>query len=299
MRYTDPKNDKKFADFKKLKYWMPVDLYNGGMEHTTLHLLYSRFWHKFFYDLGLVPTKEPYGSRTSHGVVLAEDGRKMSKSKGNVIRPDEIVSQYGADTLRVYEMFMGPFDQAISWSSESMRGCYRFLNKVWQLFSDKQKIGGSGSKELIPKLHKTVKKVNEDLESMKFNTAVSSLMTFVNDWSEEGRSLSKKDTAAFVKILSPLAPHLAEELWEGLGYKSSVFKQSWPDYDKNLIQEETFQLIIQINGKVRDKVEVSKDISEAEAKETSLKRDKIQNRLEGKKPKKIIYISGKLVNIVV
>jgi leucyl-tRNA synthetase len=278
---------------------LPVDLYNGGMEHTTLHLLYSRFWHKFLYDLGLVPTIEPYQRRYSHGVVLAEDGRKMSKSFNNVIRPDDVITQYGADTLRVYEMFMGPFDQMISWSTKGVQGCWRFLNRIWQLFSDKEKVGQTSDKELITKLHQLIKKVGDDLEVMKFNTAVAAFMEFVNAWSEDKRVLSKKEAEIFLRLLAPLAPHITEELWEKLGHQKSIFLEKWPQYDERLIEEETWQLIIQVNGKVRDKIEVKKGVSEEEVKKLALSQEKIQKWLANKQPKKIIYIPNRLVNLVV
>ncbi len=299
LRYVDPRNDKELADFKKLKYWLPVDIYNGGMEHTTLHLLYSRFWHKFLYDIKVVPTAEPYQRRQSHGVVLAEDGRKMSKSFGNVIQPDDVVKKHGADTLRVYEMFMGPFDQTISWSSEGVQGCFRFLNRVWQLFGNKEKIGKETSKELLTKLHQLIKKVSQDLETMKFNTAVAALMEFFNFWAGEGKVLSKKNAQTLLTVLSPLAPHIAEELWQTLGNKKTIFKEKWPEYDKKLIQEETWQLIIQINGKVRDKIEVEKGISEKQAKEVALESKKIKKWMGKKKLKKSIYIPNRLINLVI
>ncbi len=299
LRYLDPKNQNEFADFKKMEYWLPVDLYNGGMEHTTLHLLYSRFWHKFLYDLGYAPTEEPYQRRVSHGIVLAEDGRKMSKSFGNVIRPDEIVEKYGADTLRVYEMFMGPFDQAIAWSDKSMRGCWRFLNRIWQFYHNQQKIGSSGSQKIIIKLHQTIKKVSQDLEAMKFNTAIAAMMEFINLWSEKEQSLSRQEAEAFLKILAPFAPHLSEELWQKMGNRESIFKQVWPEHSQDLIQEETYQLIIQINGKVRDKIEVKQGISEEEAKKMALNREKIKRWLSGQEPKKVIYLANRLINIVV
>jgi len=298
LRYVDPKNNKELADFKKLKYWLPVDIYNGGMEHTTLHLLYSRFWHKFLYDLKVVPTAEPYQRRQSHGVVLAEDGRKMSKSFNNVIQPDDVVKKYGADTLRVYEMFMGPFDQMISWSTEGVQGCSRFLNRIWQLFNNKEKIGKETSKELLTKLHQLIKKVSQDLETMKFNTAVAALMEFSNFWAGEGKVLSKKDAEIFLRILAPLAPHIAEELWRTLGNKETIFKEKWPKYDEKLIEEETWQLIVQINGKVRDKIEVKKGITEKEVKKIALESEKIKKWLGKKQPKKVIYIPSRLVNLV-
>ena len=307
LRYIDPHNDKKMADFKKLDYWLPVDLYNGGMEHTTLHLLYSRFWHKFLYDLGFVPTIEPYQRRYSHGVVLAEDGRKMSKSFDNVIKPDDVINQYGADTLRVYEMFMGPFDQMINWSTKGVQGCWRFLNRLWQLFNNKQnfkelsslKIGNKTDKELLSKLHQLIKKVSDDLEAVKFNTAVASFMEFVNAWSEDKRVLSKREAEIFLRLLAPFAPHLAEELWEKFGHQKSIFKEKWPQYSQKLIEEETFQLIVQIDGKVRDRIEVKKDISEKEIRELALSREKVRKWLDNKKPRKIIYVPNRLINLVV
>jgi len=299
LRYCDPKNDKKLADIKKIEYWMPVDLYNGGMEHTTLHLLYSRFVYKFLYDIGVAPTIEPYAKRRSHGMVLAPDGRKMSKSFGNVINPDEVVKKYGADSLRLYEMFMGPFEQAINWSTEGLEGCYRFLKRVWNLFQVEDKIGKTTNKDLAQKLHYTIKKIGDDLENMKFNTAVAGMMEFVNLWNEKNNALSKKDAEDFLKILAPFAPHICEELWSKLSHKTSIFKENWPKYDEKLIKKQTFELVIQINGKVRDKVEVNIDISEDDAKKIVLEREKIKNWLKGQAPKKVIFITGRLVNMVI
>ena len=315
LRYCDPHNDKALADYKKLEYWMTpacrgpkniggVDLYDGGMEHTTLHLLYSRFIYKFLYDIKAVPTSEPYAKRRSHGMILASDGRKMSKSFGNVINPDEIIEGYGADSLRLYEMFIGPFDQAINWSTEGLEGCYRFLKKVWGLFSN-DKISQKTNKNLTQKLHYTIKKVSDDLESMKFNTAIASMMEFVNmrialsDRAKKENILSKKDAEKFLKILSVFAPHICEELWQKLGHKSSIFKEKWPKYDEKLIKKETFELVIQVNGKVRDKIEVSVDISEEEVRGLALRRERIKKWLGIKKPKKVIFIKGRLVNIVI
>ncbi len=299
LRYIDPNNNKELADFKKLKYWLPVDLYNGGMEHTTLHLLYSRFWHKFLYDIGIVPTIEPYQRRYSHGVVLSGDSRKMSKSFDNVVRPDDVIVHYGADTLRTYEMFMGPFDQMISWSDKGVQGCFRFINKVWQIFSNKEKFNSRSNRELITKLHQLIKKVNQDLESMKFNTVIAAFMEFINLWAEENNALAKKESEMFLKLLAPFAPHIAEELWEQSGNKKSIFLEKWPKYNKKLIKEETWQLIIQINGKVRDKIEVRQEIPEKKAKEIALSQEKIKKWIDNKEPKKIIYIPNRLVNIVV
>jgi len=307
LRYIDPKNNKKFADEKKMKYWLEpasnslgggVDLYNGGMEHTTLHLLYSRFWHKFLYDLNLVPTPEPYAKRTSHGMVLAEDRRKMSKSWGNVINPDEIVKIYGADALRIYEMFMGPFDQAISWNHNGLVGCHRFLSRVWVLFQDKDKIGKSG-KEIVSKLHQLAKKVGEDIEDMKFNTSVAGMMEFINFWTQEKQALTKKDAEIFLKLLSPFAPHITEEIWFGLGHKKSIFLEKWPEYDPNLIVEDTFELVVQVNGKVRDKIKAAMDISENEAKELALGSEKVGKWVEGKEIRKVIFVKNRLINLII
>ena len=302
IRYTDPHNDKALADPKKIKYWLPVDWYNGGMEHTTLHLLYSRFIYKFLYDIGVVPQSEPYKKRTSHGMVLAEDGQKMSKSFNNVINPDEIVKKYGADALRLYEMFMGPFDEAISWSTQSLVGCYRFLNRIWDLQS---KIKNQKSKvkntiqnlKLKRLLHKTIKKVSEDVENLKFNTAISSLMILVNEM-EKCKFVPVDIFRQFLIILAPFAPHLAEELWHGLENKKSIFKERWPVYDTNLIKDEKIELIVQINGKLRDKIIVKSDIKEIEAKELVMKSEKIKRFLADQSIKRVIFVPGRLINLV-
>lgn len=298
LRYIDPKNKKAFADYKKLEYWTPVDLYNGGMEHTTLHLLYSRFWHKFLYDLGLVPTSEPYAKRTSHGIVLAEDRRKMSKSWGNVLNPDEIVKVYGADTLRAYEMFMGPFDQAISWNHNGLVGCYRFLSRVWNLFYDRKKISKS-NREIISKLHQLIKKVSKDLDGMKFNTAIAGMMEFINFWQQPEQALARKDAEIFLKLLSSVVPHLTEELWQKLGHKKSIFLEKWPEHDPKLIKEETFELVVQINGKVRDKIEALADISEQNAERLALASEKVQKWIEGKEIRKTIFVKNRLINFII
>ena len=300
LRYTDPKNSKKLADEALLKYWMPVDWYNGGMEHTTLHLLYSRFVFKFLWDIKAVPASignEPYKKRTSHGMVLGEGSIKMSKSKGNVINPDTIIKQYGADTLRLYEMFMGPFEQMIPWDAKGVIGCRRFIEKIYKLSKKLQittsKPQNNGLKKL---LHKTIKKVSEDVESMKFNTAVSSMMEFINAWSrlEDNRGsltnsssgqvsevgLDRKDLADFLMILSPFAPHLAEELWSVSGFKEMCCQQKWPKYDEKLIEEKNVLLIVQINGRVRDKIEVKSGITQKEAEKIVLKSSKVKKILE-------------------
>jgi len=298
MRYTDPQNNKALADKKKLKYWLPVDWYNGGMEHTTLHLLYSRFIYKFLFDIKVAPHREPYQKRTSHGIVLAEDGRKMSKSFGNVINPDDIVKEYGADTLRVYEMFMGPFDQTINWSTQGVKGASRFLERVWKLVlecSDNKK----SSDKILRTLHKLNKKIDGDLETTKFNTIIASFMEFTNliqaNKKETGRDIIEK----MLVLLYPFAPHIAEELWQNLGRKKSISFEKWPQYSEKLIKEEKIQLIIQINGKVRDRIEVEADITEKEAKELTLNREKVRKHILDKKVKKVIFVKGKLINIVI
>ncbi len=299
LRYIDPKNNKVLADKKKLKYWMPVDWYNGGMEHTTLHLLYSRFWYKFLFDIGVVPQDEPYQKRTSHGMVLAEDGRKMSKSLGNVINPDDIVQKFGADSLRLYEMFMGPFEQAISWNNQGVVGMRRFLEKVWKLSqrteNREQRTENNNLERLV---HQTIKKVSEDIESFKFNTAISQLMVLVNAM-EKQKELSASNYQVLLKLLSPFAPHIAEELWHQLGSKKSIFEEEWPEYNSKLAKEEKIILIIQINGRVRDKIEATADISEKEAKELTLNREKVKKWIEGKTIKKVIFVKGRLINIVI
>ncbi len=298
LRYTDPKNKKEFASKKNLKYWTPVDWYNGGMEHTTLHLLYSRFWHKFLYDLKLVPTSEPYKKRTSHGLILAEGGEKMSKSRGNVVNPDDIVKTYGADTLRLYEMFLGPFDQAVVWSTESMIGSRRFIEKVWRLgekvMSAKAK---TSSKEIERLLHKAIKKVTEDIEIMGFNTAISSMMICVNEM-EKAESLSVKDFKLFLQIVAPFIPHVAEELWREMGEKKSIHLSKWPKYDPKKIVDDTFTLVIQVNSKVRAEATVPVSLSEKEAEEIAKNHPMIQSWIAGKTIRKIIYVKNKLVNIV-
>ncbi len=308
LRYCDPRNDKKLADPKKLKYWMPVDWYNGGMEHSTLHLLYSRFIYKFLWDIEALPRvlgPEPYKKRTSHGVILGEDGAKMSKSRGNVITPEHIINQYGADTLRIYEMFMGPFSETIAWDTKGLKGAKRFLQKVWDVVNAKIKNQKPKLKSKIQKdnnierlLHKTVKKVTEDIENLRFNTAISSLMILVNEVSVNKEQLTEKNLKTLLLLLVPFAPHLTEELWQRLTYKNSIHTQSWPKYDSKLIKEETFTMVIQVNGKVREKIEVDADISEEKAKKLALSQEKIKKWLGGKKVKKIIFVPGKLINIV-
>ena len=296
LRYTDPRNDKALADQKKLAYWMAVDWYNGGMEHTVLHLLYSRFWNQFLYDIGVVPTREPYQKRTSHGMILGPDGEKMSKSRGNVINPDEMVEQFGTDAFRIYIMFMGPFDQAVMWDTNGLVGVRRFLDRVWNL---QEKISDSkDSPEIISQLHQTIKKVTEDIEAMRFNTAIAKMMELVNELSKLEK-ISKQTFSTLVQLLSPFAPHIAEELWEKYGHGQDLAYSAWPKYDAALAKTATVTLAVQINGKVRDTVEVDTEITEGKVRDIVLANEKVQKWLEGKEPKKIIYIKGKLVSIVV
>jgi leucyl-tRNA synthetase len=298
LRYLDPENDKEFAGRKKIDYWMPVDLYNGGMEHTTLHLLYSRFIYKVLFDLGFVPDSEPYKRRHSHGMVLAEDGRKMSKSFGNVVNPDDIINKFGADTLRLYEMFMGPFEQIINWNTDGVEGCWRFLNRVWRLVKENVKKQKTPPGLLI-KLHQTIKKVTDDLEEMKFNTAVASMMEFINDWT--GKFLNPKEGELFVRTLAPFAPHLAEELWcEVLTKKFSVHQQDWPKYEPKLIKEEKTTVIIQINGKLRSQIQLETTQVKNQEKVQGLaeKQENVIKYLQGKKVKKVVFIPGRIINFV-
>lgn len=299
LRYIDPKDKKVFAERKKLDYWAPIDLYNGGMEHTTLHLLYSRFWHKFLFDLGFVGTQEPYKVRRSHGMVIAEDGQKMSKSKGNVINPDDIIKNYGADTLRVYEMFMGPYAESIPWSTTSLIGSHRFLERIWNM---QQKLETKNSKQkddaLETLMHQTIKKIGEDIDELKFNTAVAQLMIFANQL-EKMEKIPVKYFETFIILIAPFAPHIAEEIWENLGHKKSIHITNWPKYDPKSITDKKIEMVIQINGKLRDKIMVPSDIPEIEAKKIALSSEKIQKWLEGKEPRKIIFVKGKLVSIVI
>ena len=293
LRYTDSNNDKAFADEKNLKYWIPVDWYNGGMEHTTLHLLYSRFWHKFLYDIKVVPTHEPYQKRTSHGLILAEGGEKMSKSKGNVINPDEIVEIFGADALRMYEMFMGPFDQAIAWSTDNIVGVRRFLEKVWRL----QEKVSDNKFDFNILLDGAIKKVGDDIEAMKFNTAVSSLMILANAY-DAHKNFSKENYSILLILLAPFAPHVAEELWEKIGNKSSILKEKWPEYDISKTIVDKVQIAVQVNGKVRATVGILVDEDEESVKEKAISNDNVKKWTEDKEIKKVMYFKGKIVSIV-
>jgi len=301
LRYLDPKNHRHLASEDKLKYWLPVDWYNGGMEHTTLHLLYSRFVYKFLYDIGAVPQEcgpEPYKKRTSHGMILGEGGEKMSKSKGNVINPDDIIKEYGADTLRMYEMFMGPFDQAIPWDTKGVKGVRRFLDKVWNLFQSAAVKSGLEDQNFISLLHRTIKKVGDDIETQNYNTAISAMMILLNKMLEI-KSISSNTREIFLKILSPFAPHVCEELWSGLGKKNSIFGQKWPEYDEILAQNKEVELIIQVNGKLRDKIKVVGDINEQSAEKLAKESGNVKKYIEGKNIKNIIFVPGRLINIVI
>ena len=291
LRYIDPKNTEKLADPGKLKYWLPVDWYNGGMEHTTLHLLYSRFWHKFLFDLGAVPTAEPYAKRTSHGVVLGPDGKRMSKSRGNVINPDEIVKKYGADTLRMYEMFMGPFDQMVVWNQATMEGTYRFLKRVWDL-TQGSRLKAQSSNGAKARVAKLVSKIDNDLQAMKFNTAVSAAMEMINWWKENKDEMGRDMAEDVVKALAPLAPFITEELWEKLGHKDSVHVQAWPKYDSKLAADERKIIVVQVNGRVRDRLEAGPDVEQR-----AVQSDKVKKYLGGAKYR-AIYVPGKIINFV-
>ncbi|MEK4885714.1 leucine--tRNA ligase [Bacillus sp. FSL W8-0223] len=301
LRYIDPHNPKALADPEKLKEWLPVDIYIGGAEHAVLHLLYARFWHKFLYDIGVVPTKEPFQKLYNQGMILGENNEKMSKSRGNVVNPDEIVESHGADTLRLYEMFMGPLDASISWSTTGLDGARRFLDRVWRLFVDENGQLSSKIKEegnaLEKVYHQTVKKVTEDYEQLHFNTAISQLMVFVNE-AYKADYLPKPFAEGFVKLLSPITPHIAEELWEKLGHSDTIAYEPWPAYDESKLVDDEVEIVIQINGKVRAKRTIAKDASKEEMEKLVLADEKIQEQLSGKTIRKVITVPGKLVNIV-
>ncbi len=300
LRYIDPQNDKAFADAKKLKYWTPIDLYNGGMEHTTLHLLYSRFWHKFLYDSGFVPTAEPYAKRISHGMILAEDGKKMSKSLGNVINPDEIVAKYGADTLRLYEMFMGPFDQAIAWDSGALNGVRRFLEKVWRMFHEKTPSEACPTNEFRRVLNQSIKKITDDLNHFKFNTAISQLMILFNAMPQEGGEFPRSALRKICLILSPFAPHLAEELWaEVLGEKTTLATEKWPEANPEFLIEDTVTYAVQVNGKLRGDFQIARDAGKDDVIKTAKNHEKVKKYLEEGKIVKEIFVPGKIVGFVV
>ena len=293
LRYTDPHNTETLASQEALKYWLPVDWYNGGMEHTTLHLLYSRFWHRFLYDQKVVPCPEPYQKRTSHGMILGENGEKMSKSRGNVVNPDDIVRDYGADTLRTYEMFIGAFDAAASWSEDGVKGCRRFLDRVWKL-QDIMTDEEGFSKEFETKMHQTIKKVSFDYENLKYNTAIAQLMTMLNDFSKAGK-ITRGELKTYLILLNPVAPHITEEMWEAIGENGRLYQQTWPEYDEAKTVESTVEIAVQINGKTKATINIAKDADKdsviAAAKEA------LGSRLSGNIIKEI-YVPGRIVNIV-
>ncbi|UIP51883.1 leucine--tRNA ligase [Ligilactobacillus salivarius] len=303
LRYIDPNNNHEVADYEKLKEWLPVNLYVGGAEHAVLHLLYARFWHKFLYDLGVVPTKEPFQKLVNQGMILGSNHEKMSKSKGNVVNPDDIVEQYGADTLRLYEMFMGPLDASIPWSEEGLGGAHKFINRVWNLLIDendnlRDRVTTINNHDLDKIYNETVKKVTEDYEAMHFNTAISQLMVFVNN-AYKADSLPLEYVEGLVKLLSPVVPHITEELWSKLGHVGSIAYAKWPTYDESKLVEDVVEIVVQINGKVRQHLQVSKDASREELQALALNDERIKQELADKEVKKVIAVPGKLVSIVV
>ena len=297
LRYIDPDNSEAFASKEAIDYWMPVDWYNGGMEHTTLHLLYSRFWHKFLYDQGLVSCPEPYSKRTSHGMILGENGEKMSKSRGNVVNPDDVVNEFGADTLRTYEMFIGAFELSAAWSMEGVKGCRKFLERVWKL--QDMLVDGEGYRaNLETKMHQTIKKVTNDFENLKFNTAIAAMMALVNEFYKE-KSVTKAEYATLILLLNPVAPHMTEELWENLFGDSRAYQQKWPEYDEAKTVESTVEIAVQINGKVKATVAVAIDEDEESVKEKAHAIPSIADLMAGKTVVKEIYVKGRILNIVV
>ncbi len=294
LRYTDPKNENALASKEALEYWLPIDWYNGGMEHTTLHLLYSRFWHRFLYDQGVVPTKEPYQKRTSHGMILGSNGEKMSKSRGNVVNPDDIVRDYGADTLRTYEMFIGAFDLSASWSEDGVKGCRRFLDRVWKL-QDLVVDGDGYSAEMETKMHQTIKKVSQDFESLKYNTAIAAMMSLINDFYKANK-VTKGEFKTLITLLNPVAPHITEEIWSAMGFEGRIYQTTWPEYDEAKTVESTVEIAVQINGKTKTTIGIAKDEDKdvviAAAKEA------LGDKLTGTIVKEI-YVPGRIVNIVV
>ncbi|PGT67822.1 leucine--tRNA ligase [Bacillus cereus] len=300
LRYIDPNNSEALVDPEKVKQWLPVDIYIGGAEHAVLHLLYARFWHKVLYDIGVVPTKEPFQQLFNQGMILGENNEKMSKSKGNVVNPDDIVASHGADTLRLYEMFMGPLDASIAWSENGLDGARRFLDRVWRLFIQEngelsEKITDAPNKELEKAYHQTVKKVTEDYAELRFNTAISQMMVFIND-AYKAETLPKEYVEGFVKMIAPVAPHIGEELWSKLGYNETITYASWPTFDESKLVEDEVEIVVQVMGKVRAKLTMSKDASKEEMEQLAL--EAIQDQIEGKTVRKVIVVPGKLVNVV-
>ena len=297
LRYTDPKNADAVASKEALAYWTPIDWYNGGMEHTTLHLLYSRFWHKFLYDIGVVPTLEPYAKRTSHGMILGENGEKMSKSRGNVVNPDDIVNEYGADTLRLYEMFIGDFEKAAPWSSASIRGCRRFLERIWAM-AEKPVEGDGVRPALESAVHKTIRKVGDDIENLKYNTAIAAMMALLNDYAEQGGA-TREELRILLTLLNPFAPHITEELWEQLGFGGQLAHAQWPAYDEKKCVDDTVEIVVQVNGKMRGRLQIAVDATAETAIAAAKADEKVAAAVAGMQIVKEIYVPKKLVNIVV
>ena len=297
LRYIDPDNKDAIASKEALEYWTPVDWYNGGMEHTTLHLLYSRFWHKFLYDIGVVPTKEPYAKRTSHGMILGENGEKMSKSRGNVVNPDDIVNEYGADTMRLYEMFIGDFEKSAPWSPAGIKGCSRFLERVWNL-NNAVCDGEEYTEKLEKSIHKTIKKVSSDIENLKFNTAIAAIMSLLNDVYKVGK-INKKELETLIILLNPFAPHLTEEMWVLNGFEGMLNQAKWPTYDEEKTVDNEVEIVVQINGKTRDKMSIAVDMPKEEAEKLAMELENVKTNIEGKNVVKVINVPGKLINIVV
>jgi len=304
LRFIDPHNDKAMADPETLKEWLPIDIYIGGAEHAVLHLLYSRFWHKFLYDIGVVPTKEPFQKLFNQGMILGENNEKMSKSKGNVVNPDDIVNSHGADTLRMYEMFMGPLDASIAWSTKGLDGSRRFIDRVYRLFvnesgelSDKI-VDTSKATSMERVYHQTVKKVTEDYEGLRFNTGISQLMVFINE-AYKADVLPKKYMEDFVKMLSPITPHIAEELWEKLGHSETLTYEAWPTYDESKLVDDEVEIVLQVNGKNKEKLLIASDATKEQMEELAMANEVIKELIEGKTIVKMIAVPGKLVNIVI
>lgn len=297
LRYCDPDNNNEFASMDALNYWMPVDWYNGGMEHTTLHLLYSRFWHKFLFDIGKVNTKEPYLKRTSHGMIMGENNEKMSKSRGNVVNPDDIIDEFGADTLRLYEMFIGDFEKSVPWSENSVKGCRRFLDRIWTL--PEQMVEGSHmTPALETTIHKTIKKVSEDFETLKFNTAIAAMMSLLNDF-KKSETITQKDLQTLLLLLNPVAPHITEEMWQKNQFGGMITDQSWPAFDPEKVVDDVIEMAVQINGKVRATITIPVDATKELAHDLAMQDEKIMQFTEGKTIVKEIFVPGKIYNIVV
>ncbi len=297
LRYMDPHNDKELASKEAIEYWGPVDWYNGGMEHTTLHLLYSRFWHKFLYDIGVVPTNEPYLKRTSHGMILGENGEKMSKSRGNVVNPDDIINDYGADTMRLYEMFIGDFEKSAPWNTASIKGCKRFLERVWTLH-ERATDNDNFTEKTENSVHRTIKKVTQDIDTLKMNTAIASMMSLINEFYENSE-VTKGDMKALLQLLNPFAPHISEEMWQNLGFESQISQQKWPKYDETKCVDSTVEIAVQVNGKVRAKLNVAADITADDAILAAKNDVTVKEVIEGKTICKEIYVPRKLVNLAV